>query len=416
VIDVNGDGRPDLVTTNESANNLSVLLGNGDGTFQAQKTFPTGQYPISLAVADFNGDGAPDLAVSNMDSGTVSILLNHNLFTGQVYTIDPPAQLAFTQPPGSATAGKTINPGTGVQVAVEDSSGTTLGIDSSVVTLTLSGGTFADGGTTESVAAVNGVATFSNLVINAVGDYTLTASDDALTGASSGKFTVCPLGDVIYAGSINSTNGAADIDAVYAHFGDTTGRYDLNGDSAVNQADVNYLVTTILQTGYGDSNLDHAVDFLDFQNLLNHWQATGLGWAGCDFNADGVTDFMDFQVMLNNWNPSGIWNSSEQASATASGSGSIRGAAAPANASQTASASMAVSSTPAADDLPASGGPLVGPVDLLATPANRNASIYVPAAKTTVLFHRAGRANASWTSDNDTVDLLTQLRSKPLPA
>ena len=44
---------------------MSVLLGNGNGTFQAQQTFAVGTDPLSVAVADLNGDGIPDLVVAN---------------------------------------------------------------------------------------------------------------------------------------------------------------------------------------------------------------------------------------------------------------------------------------------------------------------------------------------------------------
>jgi len=103
---------------------------------------------------------------------------------------------------------------------------------------------------------------------------------------------------------------AADIDleaaAIRADSSDP--RYDLNGDGLVNQADQDYLVKKILGTAYGDANLDRAVDFLDFQALLNHWQAANAGWAGGDFNGDGVVDFLDFQTLLNNWNPAGTFD------------------------------------------------------------------------------------------------------------
>src|SRR5262249_27112750 len=72
----------------------------------------------------------------------------------------------------------------------EDQFGNVVATDNSTVTLTLNGGVFAGGGTTVSVQAVNGVATFSNLVINATGTYTLSASDGVLTGATSGNITV----------------------------------------------------------------------------------------------------------------------------------------------------------------------------------------------------------------------------------
>jgi hypothetical protein len=86
-------------------------------------------------------------------------------------------------------------------------------------------------------------------------------------------------------------------------------QYDVNGDGAVTQADVTYELNHYFHTSYGDSNLDRATDFGDFQTLLNHWQASGptIGWAQADFNGDGVVDFLDFQILLNYWNPGG-WN------------------------------------------------------------------------------------------------------------
>src|SRR5262249_15030490 len=93
------------------------------------------------------------------------------------------AKLAFVQQPSNATAGSTITPP--VTVAVRDAFGNTVTSNTSTVTLTLSSGADAGGGSTISAAAANGVATFSGLVINAAGTYTLTASDGTLTSATS---------------------------------------------------------------------------------------------------------------------------------------------------------------------------------------------------------------------------------------
>lgn len=73
--DFNGDGIQDLVTVNTGYDTLTVLLGNGDGTFQTGVTYNTGENPLSVAVGDFNGDGILDLATANEYDGSVSILL-----------------------------------------------------------------------------------------------------------------------------------------------------------------------------------------------------------------------------------------------------------------------------------------------------------------------------------------------------
>src|SRR5438105_6556973 len=70
--DFNRDGVPDLAVANAGDNTVSVLLGNGDGTFQAARTFSAGTNPQSVAVGDFNGDGLHDLAVANCADNAVS--------------------------------------------------------------------------------------------------------------------------------------------------------------------------------------------------------------------------------------------------------------------------------------------------------------------------------------------------------
>ncbi len=76
--DVNGDGIPDLVVANQANSDISVLLGVGDGTFQPTVNYLTGIGPQGLVVADFNGDGAADIAVTSSVANDVSVLLNQN--------------------------------------------------------------------------------------------------------------------------------------------------------------------------------------------------------------------------------------------------------------------------------------------------------------------------------------------------
>jgi len=110
VADVNGDGKPDIIVANycgttddcelyaERNGTVSVLLGNGDGTFQTAVVYdPGGFFPISVAVADVNGDGKPDLIVANecgdstclmsAPNGTVSVLLGNGDGTFQTAVV-----------------------------------------------------------------------------------------------------------------------------------------------------------------------------------------------------------------------------------------------------------------------------------------------------------------------------------------
>src|SRR5262249_57809399 len=76
--DFNGDGIPDLAVANFASNDVSVLLGNGDGTFQPAAGYAVGSQPPSVvAVSDFNGDGKLDLVVPNYNSNNVSVLLGN---------------------------------------------------------------------------------------------------------------------------------------------------------------------------------------------------------------------------------------------------------------------------------------------------------------------------------------------------
>jgi hypothetical protein len=85
--DFNGDGNPDLAIGNEHSNNITVLLGNPKGHFSeapgspfktgARDNFLLGPWPISLALGDFNADSKLDLAVTNPKDDNVSILLGN---------------------------------------------------------------------------------------------------------------------------------------------------------------------------------------------------------------------------------------------------------------------------------------------------------------------------------------------------
>lgn len=97
--DFNGDGRMDLLATSESASSVAVFLGNGDGTFTplAGNPIPAGQSPTYLALGDFNGDGKLDVAVSNTYINSITILLGNGDGTFTQAT-NPPAAATYPGP------------------------------------------------------------------------------------------------------------------------------------------------------------------------------------------------------------------------------------------------------------------------------------------------------------------------------
>ncbi|HEU5248673.1 MAG TPA: VCBS repeat-containing protein, partial [Thermoanaerobaculia bacterium] len=93
--DFNADGTPDLATSNNNGNSVSVLLGDDRGGFRPARGSPlaVGRAPYPLAVADFNADGKADLATPDVQSDTVTLLLGDGagFFTpapGSPYRVD----------------------------------------------------------------------------------------------------------------------------------------------------------------------------------------------------------------------------------------------------------------------------------------------------------------------------------------
>jgi hypothetical protein len=86
--DFNGDGKLDLAVPNASAANLSILLGNGNGTFAPAANFSTTIATISVAVGDLNRDGKQDLAAAVYGNNTVGVLYGNG--NG---TLQPPIHL-----------------------------------------------------------------------------------------------------------------------------------------------------------------------------------------------------------------------------------------------------------------------------------------------------------------------------------
>ncbi|MFI5455663.1 MAG: FG-GAP-like repeat-containing protein [Isosphaerales bacterium] len=157
VVDLNGDGKPDLVVDNAVDDTVSVLLGNGDGTFGPQKVYPAGLNPYSLAIAEFNGDGIPDIVTSDRGGNTVSVLLGNG--DG---TFGPQETFPTGRTPRAVAVGDFTGDG---QVDIVTAN---LGDDTTTVLLGKGDGTFSFGAQQSAPAAP--LAPFQVVVADLTGD------------------------------------------------------------------------------------------------------------------------------------------------------------------------------------------------------------------------------------------------------
>ncbi len=98
--DFNRDGVPDIAAVNTRDGTVSVLLGNGDGTFKPRSIYAVGTAPTAIAAGDLNGDGVLDLMVVNSGSYDISILIGKGDGTfksaiGASVAPHPPVGIAF---------------------------------------------------------------------------------------------------------------------------------------------------------------------------------------------------------------------------------------------------------------------------------------------------------------------------------
>ena len=170
--DFNGDGKADLVSANGNSDNVSVLLGNGAGSFASAVNFAVGAFPRSVAIGDFNGDGKADLVSANVGSSTVSVLLN---------TSTPPSNSA----PVATNDSFTTNEDTGLTGNVITNitpNGADSDPDNNLLTVAAVNGSAANVGT--AISLTNG-----SLTLNASGSFTYTPTINA-NGSDSFTYTL----------------------------------------------------------------------------------------------------------------------------------------------------------------------------------------------------------------------------------
>lgn len=324
--DVDGDGIPDVVYTNYSANVVSVSIGNGDGTFQTAVSYATGTSPGFIAVGDFNADGIPDLVVSNNGSNTVGVFIGNGNGTFQT-------QVAYgtsTSPAG---------------VTVADFNGD--GIEDLLVLNSTSNNM--------SVMLGNGDGTFQSRITGAIishadavavadfnGDGILDVAATIDTGSASTSQIGVLLGNgngtfqtsITYPQSSSYSIAVADFnldgipDLVYSNAGAGTVSVMLGHGDGTFQAAVPYMSNSG-SVAVGDFNQDGIPDIVvpgtaatsvllgngdgTFQPQISY-AATGGGVAVADLNGDGLPDVVsvnhNLSVLLNsrisNFSASGI--------------------------------------------------------------------------------------------------------------
>jgi hypothetical protein len=171
VADFNGDGNPDLAVANNGSNDVSVLLGNGNGTFRSAVNYDTrGNGAFAIATGDFNGDMAPDLVTANRNSDDVSVLLNGNDATHLGFNV-----------PASVIAGQRFN----VTVTALSAFNTTATGYLGTVHFVASNGAMANYAFT---TADQGQHTF-NIALTRTGSLMVTGTD-TVTSTITGNFTV----------------------------------------------------------------------------------------------------------------------------------------------------------------------------------------------------------------------------------
>ncbi len=276
--DFNHDGHRDLAVTNQYTNDVSVLLGNGDGTFQPAVNYMVGNGPVALAVGDFNGDGFQDLAVANSGDGTVSILtgVGDGTFT-------PGATITVGNGPDAIVAGK-FGGDTHLDLAVAN------GTDNTVSILTGSGdGNFTVGASPLSVGSDPTSIAVGDLNGDHLADLTVanagTQDVSLLFGNANGTFQT--------ATTLNLLNEPPAVLA--GTFRSTVALADFNGDGILDVALANSLDPRIrVALGRGDGTFTLAqpvtVSGQPQDLAVADFAGTGrLGFAAADGPTSGVT-------------------------------------------------------------------------------------------------------------------------------
>lgn len=230
VADINGDGDLDLIVANSGSDNISLLLGNGAGGFDAAINYSVGDGSRSVAVGDVNGDNKLDFVVANENGDNISVLLNTTVgdqfigigSTNDIYIVD--------------SIGDTITEGAGGGIDTVRAS-VTYTLSDNIERLTLTGTNDIDGtgnGLANNITGNEGDNTLDGGIGNDFlfgngGDDTLIGGEgnDRLSGGEGADTLIGGIGNDIYfvddAGDTVTEDAGAGTDTVNASVSFTLG-------------------------------------------------------------------------------------------------------------------------------------------------------------------------------------------------
>jgi hypothetical protein len=259
--DFNNDGKLDLAVTNSGANTVSILLGNGNGTFGTRVDYATGLAPAAVAAGDFNHDGIMDLVVANQANNTVSILLGSGgggFKPQKVYsTGDQPFAVAIAD----------LNGDGNLDLAVANQAGNTV-----------------------SILFGNGDGTFAAHLDYAAGESPVALAAGDFNG--DGKLDLAVANDVTTAGTVTILLNHGDgsyLPGVAYTTRDTEAlvTVDLNGDGILDFAAVNGQGQSLsVYLGNGDGTFTLGPD------QTTELPPNPLGLAAADVNGDGTLELL----------------------------------------------------------------------------------------------------------------------------
>ena len=315
VADFNGDGKPDLLTSDGT-----MSLGNGDGTFKSGTPVSVSTSPV-LAVADFNGDGKPD--VLEQGTGTLLVMLGNGdgTFQAPISTASGANLLVVAagdlNGDGKADVVGIYNNALFVYISKGDGTfapGVSYSLGVSVAFLTL--GDFNGDGKADVVVSISGDGTTAGeeLVFLGKGDGTFQAPKGSsgiglLTNAVAGDFNSDGKVDLAVSGTVpcaencpgpevflflGNGDGTFQTPTVILPGGGLLAAVDVNGDGKLDLVCDGYGTGTAVYLGKGDGTFSFASSYV---SILMTGGAGG-GLAIGDFNRDGKLDLADDSAIL----------------------------------------------------------------------------------------------------------------------